>query len=571
MILPDLHFVKALQVASRSGLVASRAYGALAAYYAATIIAAMLDGLGLVVLASLLTSGLLKARADLVTSAVMDIISAGGIEPTAGVMLASAAMLLAAKTVCNIGIDVADSALFAHIRLQLQRAQLSSILATSWERLRERRVGKLSAALIEETALVCKYMLVAIRGGYFVLSALIFGAIALAVSAELTILLAAIGLPLVLALRRLFSAQSRLSIAQTQVRQVFAADLAERLNNLFQIKLEGNEPLQLRKGLQRGREIAKLEVKIGWGLALISSTNAMVLLAALGGFYLWSLWRDIPLNEAFAVLAGVGIVGSKAAVHANNTLTTIGNLARLAGSILPVHELVCLRPEEPRFSVLDRVTRVELHGVSYRYSESAGLSGVDLSVEAGNPLLVRGPSGSGKTTLANLIAGIYLPSGGYVQYVTASGARFDSRTHKARVGYVPQDIFVFHGTVRDNLVPDLSAPPDEELWRVLDHVGAAHFVRQIGGLEAVLAEAGRSLSGGERRRLGIARALCMRPDILILDEIMSGLDSDRKTEVSAVVEKLSRDMTTVAITHDPQEFAGWREWRTAQPGSATGN
>src|SRR6185503_4705466 len=104
--------------------------------------------------------------------------------------------------------------------------------------------------------------------------------------------------------------------------------------------------------------------------------------------------------------------------------------------------------------------------------------------------------------------------------------------------------------------------PDDELWKVLEHVGAADFVRTLGGLDGVLAEAGRSLSGGERRRLGIARALCTRPDVLILDEIMNGLDAVRKSEVAAIVELLAREVVTVAITHDSQEFPGWRVWHS---------
>jgi ABC-type multidrug transport system fused ATPase/permease subunit len=406
-------------------------------------------------------------------------------------------------------------------------------------------------------------MTVAIRGGYFVVSATVLGLIALAVSAELTLLFAVLGLPVVLVLRRLFDAQTRLSREQTGVRQTLAADLAERLNNLFQIKVEGNEVSHHRMALKRAPEVARLEVKIGTGLSFIASANGLLLLVGLVGFYLWSAWRGAPLADAFALVASVGIVGYKAAAHANNALTTIGNLARLAGSIEPVYELIFLPPESARRPVPAKVTGVVLDGVSYSFNETRILDDASFSAGVGHPVAIRGPSGSGKTTAANLIAGLLTPSQGVVWYATEDGGRFDARQYKAHVGYVPQDISLFHGSFRDNIQFTAEPRTDAELMAILQQVDADEYVRQHGGLDATLLEGGRSLSGGERRRLGIARVLAQRPDILILDEVMNGLDEQRKSEVARIVQALSRRLVIIAITHDPEEYPGWREWQSA--------
>jgi ATP-binding cassette, subfamily C, bacterial len=565
--LADLQVRRAFQVASRSGLLNARAYVLLVAYYAITVVAATLDGVGVVVLVSLLTGTYAATRADPVTAVVMQWLEITGISPGAGVLLATAATLIGAKVALNIVIDVADAAITAHIRLRMQRAELAGVLGASWELLRERRAGKMTAALIEETYNVGKYLVVAVRGGYFFLSATVFGLISLAVSPQLALLLAAVCLPVVILLRTLLGAQARLSIEQAQARQALAADANERLSNLFQIKIESGEKAHLRTGLRRARDIARLEVRIGAALALITNTNNVTMLVALGAFYGWTLWRGIALSEAFALLASIGLVGAKAANHLNGALTAVGNLARLSGSLLPVHELMHLPPEPQRQLIRAGLVRVEAIEVSYRYSAGSGLEGVNLYSQRADPLLIRGPSGSGKTTLANLIAGIYLPSRGNVQYLTGDGTRFDSRTHKVRVGYVPQDISLFHGRVRDNLQSAAEVIPDGDLWQVLERVGAAEFVRRMGGLDGMIAEGGRSLSGGEKRRLGIARALACRPDVLILDEITNGLDNERKAEISDLVEKLSPQLVIIAITHDPQEYRGWREWRTSQQGA----
>jgi ABC-type bacteriocin/lantibiotic exporter with double-glycine peptidase domain len=123
------------------------------------------------------------------------------------------------------------------------------------------------------------------------------------------------------------------------------------------------------------------------------------------------------------------------------------------------------------------------------------------------------------------------------------------------VGYVPQDILLFQGTVRENLTGGQGHIADEVLIDALRGAGAEVFVSRLGGLDAVIVEAGRSLSGGERRRLGIARVLAGHPDVLILDEVTVGLDEERKLELLATIGALSERFVVVAITHD-SDMAG---------------
>lgn len=562
---PNLRLAEAVRIASRSKLLNGRSYAVIGAYYLATIAGAAFDGIGIVVLVSLVTGRLGQGDANAVVGWVIDVLRALGVEPGAAVLLLVAAALLGVKTLLNIGIEVGEAMVMAFVRARVQQTAFVGILQAGWSDSRDLRVGKMAAALIEEVQFCTRYLLSTLRFGYFLLGTLVSGLVALMVSPELTVLLALTGLPLVLALRNLFRRQSRLSFEQTQERQGLAADITERLNNLFQVKTERNEAYHIRDGLRRQAEIARLEVRIGWGLAFISNFNSIILLAALTGFYLWSLWRGIPLTEAFALLASVGLVGARAAGQLNNTLASYGNLSRISGSLVPVDELIGLPAESARVPVPGGVSRVELTSAAYRFSDTAGPANVSLTVAIGDPISVRGPSGSGKTTLANLISGLYLPTTGAVVYVTNDGSRYASRTHTARVGYVTQDVYLFHGAVRDNLVRAGEEVSDSELWQILEKVGADGFVTQIGGLDAELKEGGRSLSGGERRRLGIARVLASRPEILILDEIMSGLDAQRKTEIAVLIEQLAKSMVVVAITHDSGEFSEWREWNTCNP------
>ena len=180
---------------------------------------------------------------------------------------------------------------------------------------------------------------------------------------------------------------------------------------------------------------------------------------------------------------------------------------------------------------------------------SSTTESVTCVVEKGVPLLLSGRSGKGKTTLANLISGIYFPDKGKVLYIGESGKEFVSTSYRAKVGFVTQDIYLFQGSLRSNLSSGRSCT-DEQIWATLEQVDAIDFVRSMGGLDVESAEAGRSLSGGERRRLGLARVLLSGSDILIFDEVTAGLDEINKLAVLKVIERLSKVYIVVMISHE---------------------
>jgi ATP-binding cassette subfamily C protein len=114
---------------------------------------------------------------------------------------------------------------------------------------------------------------------------------------------------------------------------------------------------------------------------------------------------------------------------------------------------------------------------------------------------------------------------------------------------VTQDIYLFRGSLRANLAAGRYCT-DEQIWAALEQVDAAEFVRTMGGLDTESTEAGRSLSGGQRRRLGIARVLLSGSNILIFDEVIAGLDQVNKAAVLSVIERLSETYVVVVISHE---------------------
>ena len=175
---------------------------------------------------------------------------------------------------------------------------------------------------------------------------------------------------------------------------------------------------------------------------------------------------------------------------------------------------------------------------------------VTLRVAAGTTIGLAGPSGSGKTTLADLVLGLLEPQAGRVLIDDVPLDATTLGSWRAQIGYVAQDTFLFHDSVRANLIWAKPGASEDEVWSALRMAAADVFVRSLpNGLETVLGDRGVRLSGGERQRLALARAFLRRPRVLILDEATSALDSENEQIILRALSALHGRMTVVLITH----------------------
>src|SRR5215212_7540996 len=210
------------------------------------------------------------------------------------------------------------------------------------------------------------------------------------------------------------------------------------------------------------------------------------------------------------------------------------------------------KPEHP-VEVSD-LTELAFENVTFTHQTgtSPALANVSFTADRGETLAFVGPSGSGKTTLVKLLVGLYQPAEGRILYNGVDNSHLDLDRFRERIGLVTQDAQLFSGSIRENLLFVKPAATDAECLDVLEKAAAASLLRRADkGLDTVIGEGGMKISGGEKQRLSIARALLRQPHLLVFDEATSSLDSLTEEEISRTMRDVAddADVITVLIAH----------------------
>ncbi|MDT0002473.1 ABC transporter ATP-binding protein [Listeria cossartiae subsp. cayugensis] len=194
---------------------------------------------------------------------------------------------------------------------------------------------------------------------------------------------------------------------------------------------------------------------------------------------------------------------------------------------------------------------IHYNQVSFEYSDGKNvLNHINLSIKAGETVAFVGPSGAGKTTICNLLPRFYEVSDGEITIDGENIKRFTLPSLRAQIGVVQQDVFLFSGTVRENIAYGKLDASDEEIAHVVKLAHLSKVVEEMpDGLDTIIGERGVKLSGGQKQRLAIARMFLKNPPILILDEATSALDTETEQVIQASLEELAEGRTTLIIAH----------------------
>ncbi|HKG06239.1 MAG TPA: ABC transporter ATP-binding protein [Pedobacter sp.] len=210
------------------------------------------------------------------------------------------------------------------------------------------------------------------------------------------------------------------------------------------------------------------------------------------------------------------------------------------------------KPKNP--ATVARISSLDFEDVSFKHQSAStnALNRINFGTKIGETIAFVGPSGSGKTTLVKLLVGLYQPKSGEIKYNGVSGKDIDLDLLREKIGFVTQDTQLFSGTIRENLQFVRPDATDEECMRVLHQAACQNLLaRADKGLDTLIGEGGVKVSGGEKQRLSIARALLRKPDILVFDEATSSLDSLTEEEITTTIRDVSdiSNHITILIAH----------------------
>lgn len=350
-----------------------------------------------------------------------------------------------------------------------------------------------------------------------------------------------------------------------QTRQVIDGRSTEAFGGMRVVRGFGREQGEAGAFVKSNHFMIRQEVLAWWWSRFIDMSWALLIPVASAGLLVYGGGRvldgtltigDIMMFSAYLLMLLSPL--ETIAVSATTMQTNLAGLDKVLDLLEEPREFA--RTSERETIALDpaRVEgRITLEGVSFAYPKNAAgepgervLHDIDLDVAAGEVIALVGPSGAGKTTLCNLIARFYDPTEGVLRFDGVDLRKIETRSYRALLGVVEQDVFLFDGTVSENIRYARPGAGEGEMREAALAANAAEFIEGLPkGYETLVGERGVRLSGGQKQRIAIARALLADPRILILDEATSNLDAESEALIQESLATLMRGRTCFVIAH----------------------
>ncbi len=335
-----------------------------------------------------------------------------------------------------------------------------------------------------------------------------------------------------------------------------SAFLVETVAGMRTVKALALEPLRRRAwdrlAAASVREATRLQHLANQPQTLLQPLEKLVFAGSL------ALGAWLTLSGQARVLAGTLVAFTMIAGRATQPLVQLAGLLQqlqeVKGALAQVASVVDHPPERRRHAgVRPPISgAIAFEGVRFAYPGAArpALDDVSFTIEPGQVVGIMGRSGSGKTTITRLLQGLHDDYAGLIRLDGVELREIELRHLRTRIGVVLQDSFLFHGTIRDNILAGRPDAAPEEVVEAARLAGAEEFVARLPrGFDSPVEEGSSNLSGGQRQRLAIARVLLMRPSVLVLDEATSALDPDSEALVTAGLRRIARGRTLLVVSH----------------------
>lgn len=530
---------------------------------------AVLEGIGILLLVPLF-SILLEQRTGDGPAArfgrfIVEALPASDANARLAILLVIFAALVVLRGVVLVKRDV----LLTHLQAQFvatARVRILDLLTRSrWgtvSRIRHGRIAHMLGSDVYNLRSAAHFVVQCCVAGVLLLAQ---GTLALVIEPGLSVLVFVfLGLSFLM-LRPLLSNSRRIGSEVVEANLALSNDTIEFLN-AFKIATSQNLQRRFLTAFSRGSDAA-VSREVSFARQRAISQAALIGLAALMGCavlivaVVW-LHSSIETLLAFMLLvarmSGPAMQIQQGAQQIYNTLPAFSHLVTLEQELSAGAEDI---RETQVSSPLALPCDVELRNVSFIHGPrvggaDAGVRSVSLSIPSGEMLGITGSSGAGKTTLVDLMVGLYPPQTGEVLVSGRPLGGGHLQAWRESIGYVSQEPFLFHATIRENMLWSRSDATEAEMWEAAEVTDAADLLRGLPEqLDTVVGSRGSLISGGERQRLALARALLRRPALLVLDEATNAIDTGRETAILERMCRLDPRPTIVIVAHRESSLA----------------
>ena len=441
----------------------------------------------------------------------------------------------------------------AHVATALRLDLIEALLASRWQYYLRQPVGSLANSIASEAYRAANGFEHSVNVLALAIQVLVYAIVALFISWQATLASLFIGLVLLIALNRLVTATRRAGTKQTHLLRNLLTYLSDVLSSVKSLKAMARDNVAdaiLREQTQQLEKATRREVMNRAALTALQEPILAALTAS--GLYLalviWALSLPEVMVMVFLLTRILGLL--------NKTQRRHQQLAAQESAYWALRKAAeDARAEAERATGTLQPTLqkgITLQHVKFDYGHKTIFKDLNIEIPINSFTAVMGPSGVGKSTLLDLLCGLTEPQAGEIQIDGISLHDINLRQWRHMIGDVSQDTILLHDTVMTNILVGEPSLTVEDAEHALRQAGAWDFVSALPeGLQTLVGERGGLLSGGQRQRIAIARALAHNPAFLILDEPTSALDPESERTICETLQKLSQNLTIVAVSHQP--------------------
>jgi ATP-binding cassette subfamily C protein len=477
-----------------------------------------------------------------------------GIEPTLGVLL-SLLVFFSILKACFVWLSLRQVGYtIANVTSDLRLKLLNGLMLAQWGYFTTQPVGSLSNSLGWETAKAAnayKQIAQLVAG---TINVLVYITIAFLVSWKVVAVAVVVSVLFMYLLRSMVSLSRSSGKSQTRVMKSLSSRFVDALHGIKAIKAMGREKQLWYLLEDETYQINKAQRQSVFAKAILDVVREpMVMLVISVGLFVIFTYSEQSFSAILILIFLFNRVMTRISMLQKNYQVMVNSEAVFWSLMATINQAELNREQElaHRVSPTLENTLVFDH-VSFSYGDYTVLNNVNLSIEAGQFVTLTGPSGAGKTTLVDLVLGFYRPTDGEIRADDVSLEKINRHDWRKLVGYVPQEMFLFHESVFKNVTLGDESLTRDDVEAALMSAGIWNYISTLpDGIDTVVGERGSKLSGGQRQRIALARAIVHRPRLLILDEVTASLDPKTEKEICATLMAISKDTTILSVSHQP--------------------